>query len=259
MCELLAMSANVPTDMVFSFTGLVERGGRTGPHIDGFGITFYSGLGSRTFKDVEPSCDSEIAEFLKSYPIKSTTVISHIRQANIGAVNLQNTHPFTRELWGQNWTYAHNGQLADFEEKFVNFRFQAVGNTDSEQAFCWILHKLIEHFDEQRPKDMQHVFQYVSQLAKEINQLGIFNMMLTNGEFLMCFCSTNLSYITRRAPFGEATLLDTEMAVDFNKETTANDIVTVIATKPLTDNENWHKLLPNQWCLFRSGELCLQG
>jgi len=28
MCELLGMSANVPTDIVFSFTGLMQRGGR---------------------------------------------------------------------------------------------------------------------------------------------------------------------------------------------------------------------------------------
>ena len=43
MCELLGMSANVPTDIVFSFTGLMQRGGRTGPHRDGWGIAFYEG------------------------------------------------------------------------------------------------------------------------------------------------------------------------------------------------------------------------
>ncbi len=51
MCELLGMSANVPTDICFSFTGLMQRGGRTGPHRDGWGITFYEGKGFRTFKD----------------------------------------------------------------------------------------------------------------------------------------------------------------------------------------------------------------
>lgn len=40
MCELLGMSANVPTDITFSFTGLMQRGGRTGPHADGWGIAF---------------------------------------------------------------------------------------------------------------------------------------------------------------------------------------------------------------------------
>lgn len=55
MCELLGMSANVPTDICFSFTGLVQRGGGTGPHKDGWGITFYEGKGCRTFKDPQPS------------------------------------------------------------------------------------------------------------------------------------------------------------------------------------------------------------
>ncbi len=111
MCELLGMSANVPTDICFSFSGLLERGGNTGPHKDGWGITFYEGKGCRTFKDPEPSCQSEIAKLVKAYPIKSISVISHIRQGNRGRVCLENTHPFTRELWGREIKYSHNVQL----------------------------------------------------------------------------------------------------------------------------------------------------
>jgi predicted glutamine amidotransferase len=39
----MGMSANVPTDICFSFSGLVKRGGETGPHKDGWGIAFYEG------------------------------------------------------------------------------------------------------------------------------------------------------------------------------------------------------------------------
>lgn len=45
MCKLLGMSANVPMDICFSFSGLVLRGGGTGPHKDGWAIIFYEGLG----------------------------------------------------------------------------------------------------------------------------------------------------------------------------------------------------------------------
>ena len=100
MCELLGMSANVPTDICFSFSGLLERGGRTGPHKDGWGISFYEGKGCRSFKDSLPSCESEIANLVKRYPMKSQAVISHIRQANRGGIKLENTHPFQRELCG---------------------------------------------------------------------------------------------------------------------------------------------------------------
>ncbi|MGB1989951.1 MAG: class II glutamine amidotransferase, partial [Cycloclasticus pugetii] len=49
MCELLGMSANVPTDICFSFSGLIKRGGETGVHKDGWGIAFYEGKGFRAF------------------------------------------------------------------------------------------------------------------------------------------------------------------------------------------------------------------
>lgn len=68
MCELLGMSANVPTDICFSFTGLVQRGGGTGPHKDGWGITFYEGKGCRTFKDPQPSFQSPIAKLFRTIP-----------------------------------------------------------------------------------------------------------------------------------------------------------------------------------------------
>ncbi len=255
MCELLAMSANVPTDIVFSFTGLAERGGVTGPHVDGWGITFYEGKGSRTFKDACPSSESHIARLIKSYPIKSETVISHIRQANRGCVSLENTHPFDRELWGLNWTYAHNGQLSDYKHKFAVRRFRPVGDTDSELAFCWILEKLVARFGDERPDDMLPVFAYVAELAEEIRTLGVFNMILSEGNYLMSFCSNNLSHITRRAPFGKAKLIDTDVVIDFDKETTPNDVVTVIATRPLTDNEAWNIMQPGQWQLFCKGEV----
>ncbi|MDR8524052.1 class II glutamine amidotransferase [Shewanella fidelis] len=255
MCELLAMSANVPTDIVFSFTGLAERGGVTGPHVDGWGITFYEGKGSRTFKDARPSSESHVAQLIKSYPIKSEVVVSHIRQANRGCVSLENTHPFTRELWGQYWTYAHNGQLTGYEDKFVAKRFTAVGDTDSEMAFCWIMDKVVERFGETAPEERLVVYDYIATLADEIRALGVFNMILSDGEHLMSYCTNNLCYITRRAPFGKAKLIDTDVVIDFDKETTPNDIVTVIATRPLTKDEQWNVLSPGEWKLFKKGEL----
>ncbi|MGL5408463.1 MAG: class II glutamine amidotransferase, partial [Shewanella sp.] len=259
MCELLAMSANVPTDIVFSFTGLAQRGGVTGPHVDGWGITFYEGKGSRTFKDACPSSQSHIAQLIKSYPIKSEVVISHIRQANRGRVALENTHPFTRELWGRYWTYAHNGQLTDYQHQFPGSRYQSVGDTDSELAFCWLLEQLAAKFGDTAPPDMLAVFTFVASLAEQIRALGVFNMLLSDGEYLMSYCTNHLCYITRRAPFGQAKLIDTEVVIDFDKETTPHDVVTIIATRPLTVNEDWQHIAPGQWRLFRAGELVLAG
>lgn len=260
MCELLGMSANVPTDICFSFTGLIQRGGKTGPHADGWGITFYEGQrtqnkGCRSFKDPSPSCDSKIADLVANYPIKSCAVVSHIRQANSGTVSLENTHPFTRELWGRNWTYAHNGQLENFESLDTGF-YTPVGETDSEHAFCWLLQQLKTRYPS-APNNRVDVYGYIAELADQLNALGVFNMLLTDGEYLMAYCSNNLHWITRRAPFGEASLKDEDVVIDFKQETTPDDVVTVIATQPLTSNETWQQIQPGKYCLFRYGEKVL--
>ncbi|MFM2482309.1 class II glutamine amidotransferase [Celerinatantimonas sp. YJH-8] len=255
MCELLGMSANVPTDICFSFTGLVQRGGHTGPHKDGWGITFYEGKGCRSFKDPAPSAESEIAKMVLNYPIKSCAVVSHIRQANRGGVSLENTHPFTRELWGENWTYAHNGQLKDYELLDTGF-YHPIGQTDSELAFCWILEQLRQHYP-QKPPQMQEVFGFIASLADQLRQLGVFNMLLSNGEYVMAYCSNNLHWITRRAPFGQARLQDADVTVDFQTQTTPDDVVTVVATQPLTSNESWQRMASGEYTVFYLGELVM--
>ncbi|WP_108649555.1 class II glutamine amidotransferase [Dongshaea marina] len=253
MCELLGMSANVPTDICFSFSGLVQRGGKTGPHSDGWGLCFYEGKGCSVFRDPQPSYQSQIAQLLRSYPIKSEVVIGHIRQANCGEPSLANTHPFVRELWGESWSYAHNGQLKGHLE-LPYCVDQPVGDTDSEHAFCYLLGRLREHYP-QKPQDMRELFSYVATLADELRSLGVFNMLLSNGEYLMVYCSNNLHWLTRRAPFSVARLIDEDLSIDFAKETTPDDVVTIIATQPLTHDEAWHKMEPGQWHLFHKGEL----
>lgn len=253
MCELLGMSANVPTDICFSFTGLMQRGGKTGPHRDGWGITFYEGKGFRTFKDPQPSCKSKIAELVQAYPIKSCAVISHIRQANRGGVSLENTHPFTRELWGQFWTFAHNGQLTGYDELDTQTH-RPVGKTDSELAFCWLLKKLDDRY-QSPPDDKIEVFEYIARCCDELREMGVFNMLLSNGEYVMTYCTNHLYWITRRAPFGKAALIDEDVEVNFQEETTPNDVVTVIATQPLTLNEDWQRMRPGEFNLFHMGEL----
>ncbi len=259
MCELLGMSANTPTDLCFSFTGLTQRGGNTGPHKDGWGVAFYEGKGVSSFHDASPSCDSEIAGMVKRHPIKSETAICHIRQANVGNVCLANTHPFVRELWGQNWVFAHNGQINDFVSTIEPSKavYEVVGDTDSEAIFCDLMNHLRSNLDRHSsPKQVSHC---IVLLAKRYAEQGVFNCLLSNGEWLFTFCSTKLACITRRAPFGPACLADVDVSIDFNAETTPNDVVSIIATQPLTADESWQIYQPGQWRLWQAGEVLAQG
>ncbi len=253
MCELLGMSANVPTDICFSFTGLMRRGGATGPHRDGWGISFYEGKGVREFRDPSPSCDSEIAKLVQKFPIKSCIVVSHIRQANVGRICLENTHPFGRELWGRNWTFAHNGQLQGIQQWPLGECYLPVGSTDSEYAYCWLLAQVRQHFN-CWPDNPQPLWLLIKDCCDRLRQLGVFNLLLSDASYLYAYCSTKLYWITRRAPFGEALLSDVDVSIDFGKETTPNDVVTVIATEPLTTNEQWNAIAPGELVVFCKGE-----
>lgn len=255
MCELLGMSANVPTDIRFSFAGLARRGGETGPHADGWGISFYEGgRGCRSFHDPSPSARSELAKLLRNYPIKSRIVVAHVRKANRGRVSLENTHPFSRELWGRRWTFAHNGQLRGVK-KLPLAGFRPVGTTDSEHAFCWMLGRL-----QARWADMPAATaldRAVAELSAELHALGVFNMLLTDSRTLYAHCGKRLCYLTRCAPFGTATLIDEDWRVDFSQETTESDVVSVVATQPLTRDERWTEIGRGQMLSLRDGAIRL--
>lgn len=254
MCQLLGMNCNVPTDICFSFAGFRSRGGGTDEHSDGWGIAFFEGLGCRVFLDTKPASASPIAEMVHQYPIRSCNVIAHIRKATQGEVALHNTHPFCRELWGRYWIFAHNGDLKSLELPPPVF-YQPVGNTDSERAFCHLLDALRVHFGDSAPA-VDALLPLIAKRTAALSTHGVFNYMLSNGEALFANCGSQLSYVTRRAPFGAAHLVDQDVTVDFSQVTTPNDVVTVIATLPLTDNEQWTTIEPGELVMFRDGERC---
>lgn len=255
MCQLLGMSANVPTDICFSFTGFRQRGGSTDHHADGWGIGFFEDAGCRLFIDTEASSQSPIAALVSAYPIRSMQVIAHIRKATRGVTRLQNTHPFQREIGGRYWLFAHNGDLTDFSP--ARGPVTPVGDTDSEAAFSHLLNKILEACPDGRPNDAQ-LMAIVAREASHIAQYGTFNFLMSNGDWLMAHCSTLLTWIQRCAPFSVAHLSDDDLSVDFREHTGLDDRVVVIATAPLTDNEAWTTVAPGTLMLFRDGQLLSQ-
>ena len=250
MCQLLGMNANTPTDVTFSFTGFAQRGGNTGDHADGWGIAFFEELGLRHFVDHQRAVDSPIAELIRRYPIKSRNVISHIRKATVGAVTLENCHPFVRELWGRYWVFAHNGDLKDYAPR-LHGQFRPVGSTDSEQAFCWLMQELAKAHASVPP--VQELTATLRELVPQVARHGTFNMLLSNGEALWAHGSTKLCYIVRQHPFASARLADEDLAVNFAEHTTPQDRVAVVATTPLTRDEQWTPFAPGELKVFVDG------
>jgi glutamine amidotransferase len=245
------MSANVPTDLRFSLTGLVQRAGETGRHTDGFGVAFHDVDGCRVFHDPAPGARSPLASFLREQPIRSRVALAHIRRANRGRVAVANTHPFQRELWGRWWSFAHNGQLKGIK-RWPLSHYQPVGTTDSEHAFCWLLGELRQSY--KRMPGERTLCRAIGELCRRVDALGTFNILLTDGMRLYAFCSNRLVWLTRRAPFSRATLIDEDLQIDFAQETSSKDVVTVLATRPLTADETWQDVPRGSLVVFRDGE-----
>lgn len=256
MCQLLGMNCNTPTDIQFSFEGFAKRGGLTDEHADGWGIAFFEDSAARCFIDHRPAFDSPVAELIQNYPIRSRNVISHIRKATLGAVKLRNCHPFIRELWGQAWVFAHNGDLKDFQPDLQG-DFLPIGETDSELAFCLLLQTLKNEFGPRNKTNLPSVHEIGELLQAQTRKIaahGTFNMLLSNGQAMFTHCSTQLQYIVREHPFQQAHLVDCDVQVDFGTVTTQQDRVAVIATSPLTHNETWTPYAPGSFLVFQDGK-----
>ena len=78
-----------------------------------------------------------------SNQIESSCVVAHVRRATHGDYTIANTHPFQ---YGR-WAFAHNGNIADFDDlrptlldEIAPFlRSHSVGTTDSEVLFFRLL------------------------------------------------------------------------------------------------------------------------
>ena len=253
MCELLGMECNVPTDIVFSFSGLALRGGLKGPHADGWGLALYDGRAVRTFLEPTAAAHSPLAKYVRENPIKTLLAVAHVRRRTRGKIALENTHPFVRELWGRSFVFAHNGTLRKVRRHALG-RYQPIGTTDSEHAFCVLLDRLSRRFKD-FPKSSEKLWRAVAKIGSDLGAGGTFNFLLGDGKHLYARCATKLAYIIRKAPFGKATLSDEDLRIDFAEVTTPKDRVAVIATMPLTRDEVWTLGRPGEMWVFDQGTL----
>ena len=127
-----------------------------------------------------------------------------------------------------------------------------VGDTDSERAFCHVLQSLRSRFPNGMPP-RDDLFAALVELAGQISRHGELNFLLSSGDCLFAHCGSKLCYVVRQAPFAVAHLKDQDVSVDFSEVTNPDDRVAVIATLPLTDNEEWIIMNPATLMLFHDG------
>lgn len=169
----------------------------------------------------------------------------------MGAVTLENCHPFTRELWGRYWVFAHNGDLKNYQPS-LHSHFHPVGSTDSERAFCWLLQELNKaHASMPTAEEMTNT---LAELVPQISCYGTFNFLLSNGEALWAHATTKLQYVLRQPPFPEVQMCDEDVTVDLAKLNSPEDRQVIITTEPLTMNEPWVAMQNGELRAFVDGQ-----
>lgn len=147
--------------------------------------------------------------------------------------------------------------------------YNPIGATDSEAMFCAILNALRARFDTLPSLPVVHAA--LQSLCDEIVDLDeqyegttIFNFLLGIGPHCQFAYSwpgaregsktwNGLHYLVREPPFGSAHLLDCDYSINFATKTNKDDRVAVIATTPLTDDEDWVEVERGQLILFDDG------
>ena len=250
MCQLFAASFNEKLNITYSFRGFRNRGDS---NPDGWGLAWYSDSAIQIMKEPIKAGTSQLADFIQKYSeVRSKTFIGHVRQVSVGGINYSNTHPFSREYGGIDYSFAHNGTVST--DNLSNIHFKPVGGTDSESAFCHLMDKIKT---ENISRISENHFDWIRNILAEINRGGTFNCIFSDGNFLFCYHDINqyngLCYLKREAPFQRARYLDEDIVVDFSAHKDPGQKGSVIATSPLT-NETWTDFEGGELIVFKDGE-----
>jgi glutamine amidotransferase len=262
MCELLALSARLPTTIRLSLDELSQHGGATGPHRDGWGVSFMLDGDAQVFREAGAASESRLMRFLKGEEIRSATVIAHIRKATQGHRHLRNTQPFIRELGGRTHAFAHNGMLPGIEAdaRFPTRRFLRVGDTDSEHAFCSLLEDLAPLWVSGEPP-LEERMAVVARFAARLRMLGSANFLYTDGNTIFAhghrrqdesgvFRPPGLHVLCRRCAAHDdgPPLAGIVLEPDHEQE------VALVASVPLT-SEPWEALREGELVVLHEGRV----
>jgi glutamine amidotransferase len=229
---------------------------------DGWGIAFYpDGKAALVVKESVPAASSKLSGFLCTYEhLCSKIFLAHIRKASRGVVSYSNSHPFSREVMGREFSFAHNGTIRSIRRLSLG-RHKPVGATDSEHLFCHIL-----NFIEQRgisgwtEKDLLEFWKFLIGInrrpTKDQTEPNKLNMLLTDGETLVAYTDFFGNGTLRRLMLrvnGEvhSDEIDTSECPEL-KDGTAKSIG-IVATNPVSHDKPWVSMESGELCAMRNG------
>jgi glutamine amidotransferase len=264
MCELFGMSTQLPTVATITLERFAARGGLAGHTIDGWGLALYDGLDLRLYREPEPSRHSAWLRYVQQRRLSATLLISHIRHATRGAVNLANTQPFAREIGGRMHVFAHNGRLEPLMQPLATPapRFRPLGDTDSERAACLLFEAMARLWAGEAVPAPARRRAAVSEFAAAMRVHGPANFLYSDGEFLYAHGHRRTQSGGHIAPPG-LWVLQRRCAVDrdalpqagISLESGAGpQSLVLIASVPLT-GEGWRPLAEGELLVAGAGDI----
>lgn len=186
MCELFGVSSRRITRPTFSLEVFASHGAPGHTSVDGWGVAFYDpheARDVRLYKQPEPAGDSVWLNFVEQRGVDTRRLVSHIRHATRGNVSYSNTQPFARELAGRMHVFAHNGDVGALSAP-ADSRFNPVGETDSEAAFCLLLDEIAPLWANGEPPPLAERAAAVGRFAAEMRARGQANFLYSDGDVL---------------------------------------------------------------------------
>ncbi len=253
MCELLGVSSLQPVTLEMSLQTLISHANILNP--DGWGIVFYEKNDGYVFREPRPAHTSQLTDLVANSDLESQLVVSHIRKATSGGVELQNTHPFTREVGGQLHSFAFNGDIPGiFDSNLARKCYQPIGTTDAEYAFCFLL-EMLEHIE-----CSVDAISVIKMFGDKLATLGPANFLYSDSQRLYAYSSYRLGHdgehfpglhvIKRQCEYNHEDYPIAGLKLSPTSKTEQQ--LVLIASVPLSD-ENWIPLAGCQLMVIERG------
>jgi predicted glutamine amidotransferase len=253
MCELMALCLDRPAAANFSIR---EFGSRDAQNMDGWGLAWYPDQSAALIKEPVSWRASEHTGFLEKYhALKSTIFIAHVRHKTVGGRPTHaDTHPFLQELCGRHFIFAHNGTLTGLDQQYPLRRFQSLGATDSEYAFCVLMTQLARHG---RHLSTMSDFRWMHRRLTRLNESGELNCLMSDGHSLFAYHDAaaykGLSWSKVNIERHHAKHFeDSEMHLAVESAQPISGVS--IATHPLATT-GWQSFEPGELMVLQSGRL----
>lgn len=234
MCELYAVNSREPVLMNDTLDLFYQHSVR---HPHGWGLAYWEEQQAVIYREPYSAKDSECLKTLLQDPIVSKIALGHIRFATVGAIGMENCHPFTRiDCSGREWTLIHNGTIFSGLH-LIPYEAKQKGHTDSERILLYLIDCLEEATEENgAPLNAEQRSQVVEKMALDLSPRNKLNFLIYDSEQL--YVHTNMKDTLFTACQGDAHFF---------------------VTAPLENDFDWQRLPLNTLQTYLDGTLIYTG